>query len=214
MLNPEDHDPPGAPLIHLLSTLIQQRVAPQRNFPLDMGLAPPWWPSGHELWRGQPPYRKPHDLKKAWKVGVLKAVIKHVATEVRRMRGLVKKSKRLQDKMTARESVIWSKVVDQGDLLSNKVENSLRISSEEEKMEGRVAVLLHVMRKGSASLVAKWRAIQRGNSTSATMPSAHRASWVLGSQITTRESITRFTVSTVICYLWKALKCKRKLTQY
>lgn len=27
---------------------------------------------------GPPPYRKPHDLKKAWKVSVLASVIKHV----------------------------------------------------------------------------------------------------------------------------------------
>ncbi|KAK4783619.1 hypothetical protein SAY86_007993 [Trapa natans] len=157
--NPEEGDDPvksGQTLMHLLfniqdttlgsllSALIQHCVPPQRKFPLDMGLAPPWWPSGHEIWWGQqglaheegpPPYRKPHDLKKAWKVSVLTAVVKHMVTDLPRMRGLVKKSKRLQDKMTARETVIWSKVVDQEEFLSKKVEKGLKITSEEEDNE-------------------------------------------------------------------------------
>ena len=69
----------------IVSALMQHCVPPQRRFPLDKGLAPPWWPTGKELWWGQqgvaqeqgpPPYRKPHDLKKLWKVSVLAAVLK------------------------------------------------------------------------------------------------------------------------------------------
>lgn len=72
------------------------------------GLPPPWWPTGKEVWWGeqgvsqeygpigQPPYRKAHDLKKAWKVSVLAAVIKHMSPN-----------------LTAKETATWSKVVDQ-----------------------------------------------------------------------------------------------------
>lgn len=73
----------------LLSALMQHCMPPQRRFPLERGLAPPWWPNGTEQWWGEqgllahehgpPPYKKPHDLKKAWKVSVLAAVIKHVS---------------------------------------------------------------------------------------------------------------------------------------
>ncbi|XP_050909795.1 ETHYLENE INSENSITIVE 3-like 1 protein [Lathyrus oleraceus] len=64
------------------------------NFPLENGVAPPWWPKGDEDWWGilacpkdprPPPYKKPHDLKKAWKVGVLISVIKHMSSDVPRM---------------------------------------------------------------------------------------------------------------------------------
>ncbi|KAB8095584.1 hypothetical protein EE612_023706 [Oryza sativa] len=73
----------------LLSALIQHCEPPQRSFPLDRGLPPPWWPTGGEAWwglqgeaqasQGPPPYRKPHDLKKAWKISLLSAVIKHLS---------------------------------------------------------------------------------------------------------------------------------------
>ena len=45
---------------------------------------------------GSPPYKKPHDLKKAWKVGVLTAVIKHMSPDIARIRKLVRQSKCLQ----------------------------------------------------------------------------------------------------------------------
>ncbi|KAI3449917.1 hypothetical protein Pfo_006582 [Paulownia fortunei] len=54
-----------------------------------------------------PPYKKPHDLKKMWKVGVLTAVIKHMSPDIAKIRRLVRQSKCLQDKMTAKESSIW-----------------------------------------------------------------------------------------------------------
>ncbi|KAK6238019.1 hypothetical protein QUC31_003488 [Theobroma cacao] len=82
----------------LLSALMQHCMPPQRRFPLEKGLAPPWWPTGNEIWWGEqgvaqehgpPPYRKPHDLKKAWKVSVLAAVIKHMSPNLDRMRRLL-----------------------------------------------------------------------------------------------------------------------------
>ncbi|XP_021714986.1 ETHYLENE INSENSITIVE 3-like 3 protein isoform X1 [Chenopodium quinoa] len=104
-----------ATLMSLLSSLMQHCNPPQRKFPLEKGVPPPWWPSGNEEWwsklslpKGQsPPYKKPHDLKKMWKVGVLTAVIKHMSPDIAKIRRLVRKSKCLQDKMTAKESSIW-----------------------------------------------------------------------------------------------------------
>ncbi|KAH7656252.1 ethylene-insensitive protein 3 [Dioscorea alata] len=110
----------------LLSALMQHCVPPQRRFPLEKGLAPPWWPTGGESWwgvqgmameHGPPPYRKPHDLKKAWKQSVLVGVLKHMAHDMDRVRRLVWQSKRLQNKMSARESETWSKVVNQEEVL-------------------------------------------------------------------------------------------------
>ncbi|GJN15782.1 hypothetical protein PR202_gb02722 [Eleusine coracana subsp. coracana] len=68
-----------ATLGSLLSALMQHCNPQQRRYPLDKGVPPPWWPSGNEAWwialglpKGEaPPYKKPHDLKKVWKVGVL-----------------------------------------------------------------------------------------------------------------------------------------------
>ncbi|KMT03148.1 hypothetical protein BVRB_8g197040 [Beta vulgaris subsp. vulgaris] len=104
-----------ATLGSLLSSLMQHCDPPQRKFPLEKGVPPPWWPSGDEDWwsklglpKGQnPPYKKPHDLKKMWKVGVLTAVIKHMSPDIAKIRRLVRQSKCLQDKMTAKESSIW-----------------------------------------------------------------------------------------------------------
>ncbi|XP_072975031.1 protein ETHYLENE-INSENSITIVE 3-like 1a [Typha angustifolia] len=106
----------------LLSALMQHCDPPQRRFPLEKGIAPPWWPTGNEEWwpqlgitkdQGPPPYKKPHDLKKAWKVSVLTAVIKHMSPDIEKIRRLVRQSKCLQDKMTAKESSTWLAVVKQ-----------------------------------------------------------------------------------------------------
>lgn len=106
----------------LLSALMQHCDPPQRRFPLEKGIPPPWWPTGKEEWWPQlgfsndqppPPYKKPHDLKKAWKVGVLTAVIKHLSPDIDKIRRLVRQSKCLQDKMTAKESATWLAVVKQ-----------------------------------------------------------------------------------------------------
>ncbi|XP_042459804.1 protein ETHYLENE-INSENSITIVE 3-like 1a [Zingiber officinale] len=106
----------------LLSALMQHCDPPQRRFPLEKGIPPPWWPTGREEWSAQlvipneqvtPPYKKPHDLKKAWKVGVLTAVIKHMSPDIEKIRRLVRQSKCLQDKMTAKESATWLAVLKQ-----------------------------------------------------------------------------------------------------
>lgn len=109
----------------LLSALMQHCDPPQRRFPLEKGVHPPWWPSGDEEWwpevglskgQGPPPYKKPHDLKKAWKVGVLTSVIKHMSPDIAKIRKLVRQSKCLQDKMTAKESTTWLSVLNQEEL--------------------------------------------------------------------------------------------------
>lgn len=104
----------------LLSAMMPHCNPPQRRFPLEKGVPPPWWPTGKESWWGvnemtktiqPPPYRKPHDLKKAWKVGVLLSIIKHMAPDLDVVRRLVRKSKCLQEKMSARDLKIWMAVV-------------------------------------------------------------------------------------------------------
>ncbi|CAN6244825.1 unnamed protein product [Urochloa humidicola] len=122
----------------VLSALIQHCEPPQRSFPLERGLAPPWWPTGHEAWwgaqgevqacQGVPPYRKPHDLKKAWKISLLSAVIKHMSPRFDQMRKLVWQSKRLQQKMSAKETDTWSQILRQEEVLSRRLKSSLRIT--------------------------------------------------------------------------------------
>ncbi|XP_010544313.1 PREDICTED: protein ETHYLENE INSENSITIVE 3-like [Tarenaya hassleriana] len=111
----------------LLSALMQHCDPPQRRFPLEKGVPPPWWPTGKEEWwpqlglpkdQGPPPYKKPHDLKKAWKVGVLTAVIKHMFPDIAKIRKLVRQSKCLQDKMTAKESATWLAIINQEESLA------------------------------------------------------------------------------------------------
>ncbi|KAL3645099.1 hypothetical protein CASFOL_010279 [Castilleja foliolosa] len=115
--NPQSvlQDLQDATLGSLLSSLMQHCNPPQRKYPLEKGVGPPWWPTGNEEWwtrlglpKGQaPPYKKPHDLKKMWKVGVLTAVIKHMSPDIAKIRRLIRQSKCLQDKMTAKETSIW-----------------------------------------------------------------------------------------------------------
>ncbi|KAK6926434.1 Ethylene insensitive 3 [Dillenia turbinata] len=114
----------------LLSALMQHCDPPQRRFPLEKGIPPPWWPTGNEEWwpqlglpkdQGPPPYKKPHDLKKAWKVSVLTAVIKHMSPDIGKIRKLVRQSKCLQDKMTARESTTWLAIINQEEALAREL---------------------------------------------------------------------------------------------
>ncbi|XP_006660770.1 ETHYLENE INSENSITIVE 3-like 3 protein [Oryza brachyantha] len=122
-----------ATLGSLLSSLMQHCNPPQRKYPLEKGTPPPWWPSGDEDWwialglpRGQiPPYKKPHDLKKVWKVGVLTAVIKHMSPDFDKIRNHVRKSKCLQDKMTAKESLIWLSVLQREERLVYSIDNGM-----------------------------------------------------------------------------------------
>ncbi|KAK3205417.1 hypothetical protein Dsin_019463 [Dipteronia sinensis] len=124
----------------LLSALMQHCDPPQRRFPLEKGFSPPWWPDGKEEWwpqlglpkeQGPPPYKKPHDLKKAWKVGVLTAVIKHMSPDIAKIRKLVRQSKCLQDKMTAKESATWLAIINQEETLARELfpESCLPLSS-------------------------------------------------------------------------------------
>ncbi|XP_027341380.1 ETHYLENE INSENSITIVE 3-like 3 protein [Abrus precatorius] len=114
-----------ATLGSLLSSLMQHCDPPQRKYPLEKGIPPPWWPTGNEDWWSQlnlphgqsPPYKKPHDLKKMWKVGVLTAVIKHMSPNIAKIRRHVRQSKCLQDKMTAKESAIWLGVLSREEAL-------------------------------------------------------------------------------------------------
>ncbi|XP_010510821.1 PREDICTED: ETHYLENE INSENSITIVE 3-like 1 protein [Camelina sativa] len=114
----------------LLSALMQHCDPPQRRFPLEKGVSPPWWPNGKEDWwpqlglpneQGPPPYKKPHDLKKAWKVGVLTAVIKHMSPDIAKIRKLVRQSKCLQDKMTAKESATWLAIINQEEVVAREL---------------------------------------------------------------------------------------------
>ncbi|XP_010931518.2 protein ETHYLENE-INSENSITIVE 3-like 1a [Elaeis guineensis] len=106
----------------LLSSLMQQCEPPQRRFPLDRQVPPPWWPTMEEDWwpqlglsrgQGPVPYRKPHDLKKAWKVSVLIAVIKNISPDFDHIQRTLHKSRCLQDKMSAKERTLWSSVLHQ-----------------------------------------------------------------------------------------------------
>ncbi|XP_028776541.1 putative ETHYLENE INSENSITIVE 3-like 4 protein [Neltuma alba] len=161
------HELQDTTLGSLLSALMQHCAPPQRKFPLERGLAPPWWPSGNEIWWGEqgvmaqehgpPPYKKPHDLKKAWKVSVLAAVIKHMSPDLNRLRKLVTQSKSLQDKMTARDTATWSKVVSQEEALLALTKKCLRISLSEEheeeeeegEKEGSEGLIVHALNSGN-----------------------------------------------------------------
>ncbi|KAG8371079.1 hypothetical protein BUALT_Bualt13G0049600 [Buddleja alternifolia] len=114
----------------LLSALMQHCDPPQRRFPLEKGVPPPWWPTGKEEWWNQlgpnkdcgpPPYKKPHDLKKAWKVGVLTAVIKHISPDIAKIKKLVRQSKCLQDKMTAKESATWLAIINREESMAREL---------------------------------------------------------------------------------------------
>ncbi|CAO2035296.1 unnamed protein product [Urochloa humidicola] len=140
------HDIQDSTLGSLLSALIQHCEPPQRSFPLDRGLAPPWWPTGREPWwgaqgeaqahQGPPPYRKPHDLKKAWKISLLSAVIKHLSPRFDQMRKLVWQSKRLQHKMSARDAETWARVITQEEALDRHAHRALQITQLDEDDHG------------------------------------------------------------------------------
>lgn len=108
----------------LLSALLPNCSPPQRRFPLQKGVTPPWWPTGQEDYWEQlpipedrrglpPPYRKPHDLKKVWKVGILLGIIRHMASDICNIPNLVRRSRTLQEKMTSREGSLWLSVLSQ-----------------------------------------------------------------------------------------------------
>ncbi|XP_020110610.1 ETHYLENE INSENSITIVE 3-like 3 protein [Ananas comosus] len=125
-----------ATLGSLLSSLMQHCNPPQRKYPLEKGVPPPWWPTGNEEWwaplglpKGMsPPYKKPHDLKKLWKVGVLTGVIKHMSPNVEKIKTHVRKSKCLQDKMSAKESLIWLGVLNKEEMALHQLSSDNGVS--------------------------------------------------------------------------------------
>ncbi|CAL5063720.1 unnamed protein product [Urochloa decumbens] len=134
-----------ATLGSLLSSLMQHCNPPQRKYPLEKGTPPPWWPSGNEEWwvalglpsSQIPPYKKPHDLKKVWKVGVLTGVIKHMSPNFDKIRNHVRKSKCLQDKMTAKESLIWLGVLQREESLVHRIDNGVSEITHHSLLEDR-----------------------------------------------------------------------------
>ena len=125
---------PDTTLASILSSLMQHCKPPQRKFPLEKGVVPPWWPTGKEKWwqelgfskdPGPPPYKKPHDLKKVWKLCVLTAVMKHMSPDIAKIRNVIRHSKSLQDKLTAKETAIWMAVVNHEESLARKMYPSL-----------------------------------------------------------------------------------------
>ncbi|KAM6598078.1 hypothetical protein CsatA_008602 [Cannabis sativa] len=134
-----------ATLGSLLSSLMQHCEPPQRKFPLEKKVPPPWWPTGKEDWwvklglphAQTPPYKKPHDLKKMWKVGVLTAVIKHMSPDIAKIRRHVRQSKCLQDKMTAKESAIWLGVLSREEALIRQPSSDNGMSGVTEIPPGR-----------------------------------------------------------------------------
>ncbi|KAJ7526952.1 hypothetical protein O6H91_16G028500 [Diphasiastrum complanatum] len=137
----------------LLSALMQHCDPPQRHFPLEKGIPPPWWPSGEEEWwpqiglstgQGSPPYKKPHDLKKAWKVAVLTAVIKHMSPDITKIRKLVRQSKCLQDKMTAKESATWLAVLTQEEEASSSQKSTAHNNAIPDRINARVLENTHI----------------------------------------------------------------------
>ncbi|KAG2311218.1 hypothetical protein Bca52824_022775 [Brassica carinata] len=125
----------------LLSALMPNCKPPQRRYPLEKGVPPPWWPTGEEDWwndlslpvdcRGlPPPYKKPHDLKKVWKVGVLIAIIKHMASDIDNIPKLVRRSRSLQEKMTSREGSLWLAALNREKSNVDQSQNPLTFSGE------------------------------------------------------------------------------------
>lgn len=128
---PTLHELQDTTLGTLLSTLMYSCHPPQRKYPLENGVPPPWWPKGDEEWwpqlgfqhnkdPGPPPYRKPHDLKKAWKVAVLTAVIKHMSPNVQKIKHIVRMSKGLQDKMSAKEAATLAAIINHEESLAKQ----------------------------------------------------------------------------------------------
>ncbi|KAF3321501.1 EIN3-like protein [Carex littledalei] len=101
----------------ILSLLMQHCDPPQRKFPFDNGVPPPWWPTTQENWwdqtgisrdEGPPPFRKPHGLRKKWKVAVIVGIMKSMSPNYSRPYNLVEQSHHLQLRMNAKEMKFWT----------------------------------------------------------------------------------------------------------
>ncbi|CAA7061169.1 unnamed protein product [Microthlaspi erraticum] len=138
-LGPESEDSTAETLLALqdttlgalLSALMPNCRPPQRRYPLENGVTPPWWPTGKEDWWQDlaipeqlqglpPPYKKPHDLKKVWKVGVLIGVIRHMSASINNIRIYVRRSRTLQDRMTSREASLWLAALNKEKAIADK----------------------------------------------------------------------------------------------
>jgi Ethylene insensitive 3 len=100
----------------ILSLIMQHCDPPQRKFPFEKGLPPPWWPTAREGWwnqtsistnEGAPPFRKPHDLKKRWKVAVIVGILKLMSPNFSRPYSIVEQSRYMQSRMNAKERKFW-----------------------------------------------------------------------------------------------------------
>ncbi|XP_029120761.2 uncharacterized protein [Elaeis guineensis] len=124
-----------------ISALMRHCDPPQRRFPIEKGVAPPWWPSMTEEWwptlgfpvdQSPPPYKKPHDLKKGCKISVLMAMIMHLFPDTQRIRELVSQSKSLKDRMSPKESKLFSSVLRQIRRLHQPMQQSSAIPDEDD----------------------------------------------------------------------------------
>ncbi|XP_008792545.2 protein ETHYLENE INSENSITIVE 3-like [Phoenix dactylifera] len=120
-------------LSSVISALTPHCDPPQRRFPIEKGVPPPWWPSMMEEWWPKlgfpvdqlpPPYKKPHDLKKGCKINVLMAMIMHLLPDTQKIHELVSKSKSLQDRMSMKESQLFSSVLCQVSRLYQPMQSS------------------------------------------------------------------------------------------
>ncbi|XP_013609378.1 PREDICTED: ETHYLENE INSENSITIVE 3-like 2 protein [Brassica oleracea var. oleracea] len=137
----------------LLSALMPNCKPPQRRYPLEKGVPPPWWPTGKEDWwgdlplpdgcRGHPPaYRKPHGLKKMWKVGILIGVIRHMmASDINDIAKLVGRSTTLQEKMTSREGSLWLAALNREKAIASQSQEQPLTFSEEDGTGGETDTL-------------------------------------------------------------------------
>ena len=137
----------------LLSALMPNCKPPQRRYPLEKGVPPPWWPTGKEDWwgdlplpdgcRGHPPaYRKPHGLKKMWKVGILIGVIRHMmASDITDIVKLVGRSRTLQEKMTSREGSLWLAALNREKAIAAQSQKQPLTFSEEDGTGGEMDAL-------------------------------------------------------------------------
>jgi len=124
------YDLPDTILGSIVSSLMQHCDPPQRKYRLERGIPPPWWPTGKESWWiemgfskdiGPPPYRKPHDLKKVWKVYVLMAIIKHMSPNIQKIKSIVRHCRSLQNRFTAKDTTIWLAVISYEERLARKM---------------------------------------------------------------------------------------------
>jgi Ethylene insensitive 3 len=101
----------------IMSLLMQHCDPPQRMFPYEKEVPPPWWPTAQEDWWGQtgistnegpPPFKKPHGLKKKWKVAVLVGIVKSMSPDFWKPYSLVDHSSYLQSHMNAQEKKVWT----------------------------------------------------------------------------------------------------------